>query len=144
MRIVGVESIEMVGQRSRKAFMGEVEKWKQRAKVWEKLEKGGIENYIAKLHGIDLDVTNSMVNSWKDERVKVNRVPFQITEEVISLVTEILAEGFKFYRDKKLLANVVKDFTKKSEERNDLVKCEMYYEMDSIKKLWRYVLRAII
>ncbi len=61
-------------------------------------------------------------------------VLFQITKEVIALVTKIFAEGFKFYRD----------FAKNSKERNKLVKCETYYEMDSIKKLWRYVLWAII
>ena len=53
-------------------------------------------------------------------------------------------EGFKFFRDKKLLVNAVKDFAKSSDKRNDLVKCETYYDMDSIKKLWRYVLRAVI
>ena len=76
MRIVGVESTEMVGERSRKELVGEVEKWKQRGKVWKKLEKGDIANYITKLHGFDLDVTNSMVNSWKDGKVKVNGVSF--------------------------------------------------------------------
>ena len=44
--------------------MGEEKKWKQREKVWEKLEKGGIENYIAKIHGFDPDVTNSM-DGWE-------------------------------------------------------------------------------
>ena len=76
MRIIGVESIEIVGEKSRKEPVGEVEKWKQREKIWEKLEKGGIENYIAKLHGFDLMITNNMVNSWKDGRVKVNGVLF--------------------------------------------------------------------
>lgn len=123
MRIVGVESIDMVGEHSRKEPMREA--------VWEKLEKGGIENYIAKFHGFDPNVTNSMVNSWKDGRVKVNGVSFQITEEIIALVSKILVEGFKFYRDKKLLVNVVKDFAKKIEERNELVKYKMYYELDS-------------
>ena len=81
----------MVGECSRKKHVGEVDKWKNRGKVWEKLEKGGIANYIAKLHGFDLDVTNSMVNSWKDGKVKVNGVSFQITEEVIAIVSEIQA-----------------------------------------------------
>ena len=81
-----------------------------------------------------------MVNSWKDGRVKVDGVSFQVTEDVISHVTKILVEGLKFYRDKKVSANAVKDFAKNTKERNELVKCETYYEMDSIKKLWRYVL----
>ena len=63
MRIVGVESEEMVGEHSRKEPVGEVEKWKNKGKVWEKLEKEGIANYIAKLHGFDPNVTNSMVSS---------------------------------------------------------------------------------
>ena len=33
MRIVGVESVELVGEQSRKEPVGESEKWKQRAKV---------------------------------------------------------------------------------------------------------------
>ena len=76
MRIVRVENSEMVGERSRKEPIGEAKKWKQREKVWEKLEKGGIANYIAKLHSFDPVVTNSMVNSWKDGKVKVDGVSF--------------------------------------------------------------------
>ena len=53
-------------------------------------------------------------------------------------------EGIKFFRDKKMSANIVKDFVKDEEERKKLVKVETYYEMESIKKLWRYVLRVII
>lgn len=140
MRIVGVESAEMVREWNRNEPVGEAKKWKEREKVWEKLEKGGIASYIAKIYGFDPEVTNCMVNSWKDRRVKVNGVAFQIIEEVISLMSKILTEGFKFYRDKKLSVDAIKDFAKKMEERNGLVKCEKYYEMDSIEKLWRYVL----
>ena len=53
---------------------------------------------------------------------------------------EIPNKGMNFYKDKKLLANAVKDFTKDAAERKKFVKVETYYEMDSIKKLWRYVL----
>ena len=60
--------------------------------------------------------------------------------DVIALIKKILNEGINFYRDKKLLENTVKDFTKDVVERKKLVKVETYYEMDSIKKLWRYVL----
>ena len=41
-------------------------------------------------------------------------------------------------------SNAVKDFAKNTKERKELVKRKIYYEMDSIKKLWRYVLWAII
>lgn len=61
MRIVGLESADMVGERSRKELVGEAEKWKEREKVWEQLEKGGIASYIEKIHGFDPEVTNSMV-----------------------------------------------------------------------------------
>lgn len=40
--------------------------------------------------------------------------------------------------------NVVQDFSKNMEEKKELVKRETYYEMESTKKIWRYVLRAII
>ena len=55
-------------------------------------------------------------------------------------MSKIPVKGFKFYRDKKLLVNVIKDFPKISEERNDLVKGKTCHDMDSIKKLWRYAL----
>ena len=51
------------------------------------------------------------------------------------MVTEIPMEGFKFFRDKKISTNAVKDFMKRIEEFNDLVKSETFYEMESIKKL---------
>lgn len=76
MRIVEARIEEMVGERSRKEPLGDVEKWKKRGKVWKKLEEGGVANYFSKLHGFDPKVTNSMVNSWKDSRVKVNVVSF--------------------------------------------------------------------
>ena len=85
-------------------------------------------------------MTNSMVNSWKDGKVKVNGVSFQVIEEVVATISRISLEGFKFFRDKKLSMNALKDFVKTSKDKNDLVKCETYYEFESIKKLWRYVL----
>ena len=94
--------IEMVGEQSRREMLGEVDKWKQRTKVWEKLEKVGIANYIAKLHGYDFAITNLMVNSWKDGRVKIYGVSYHVNVEVISQVTKIPDEDLKFYRDKKV------------------------------------------
>ncbi len=40
--------------------------------------------------------------------------------------------------------NAVKDVVKNEEERKKLVKVKTHYEMESIKKLWMYVLRAVI
>ena len=124
--------------------MGDFEKWRSREKVWEKLEQGGITSYITKLHGFDQEVTKIMVGSWKDGRVKVNGVYFQITEEVISTISKIPIEGFKFFRDKKLSANTVKDFVESEKELKVLRKIDTYYVPDSMKKRWRYVLRAVI
>lgn len=87
---------------------------------------------------------NNFVKTWKDGRIKVNGVSFQVTEEVVAVVTEIPMEGIKFFRDKKLSRTVVNDFVKSLEEKKELVKCETYYELESIKKLWQYVLKAII
>ena len=55
--------------------------------------------------------------------------------DIIAYVTEIMDDGLKFYRDKKVSMNVLKDFVKKMEERKELVKSETYYEMDFINKL---------
>ena len=53
-------------------------------------------------------------------------------------------EGIKFCRDKKLSLSAVNDFVKTPKEKNELVKSETFYELESIKKLWRYVLRVLI
>ena len=95
-------------------------KWRSREKVWEKLVEGRVTNYIMKLHGFNQEVTKSMVESWKDDRVKVNGVFFFIMEEVIASITEIPIEGFKFFRDNKLLANVVRDFVESEKELKEL------------------------
>ena len=59
-------------------------------------------------------------------------------------VTGFPQEGMNFYRDKKMLANVVNDFVKDEKEKDKLVKIDTYYDIESIKKLWRYVLRILI
>ena len=88
-----------------------------------------------KLHGFDQEVTNSMVSSLKGGRVRVNVVSFLIMEEVISTITKIPIEGFKFFRDKKLSANAVKDFVKDAKELKALNKMDTFYIFYSIKKL---------
>ncbi len=80
-------------------------------------------------------VTKLMVNSWKDGKIKIDGVLFQVDVGVISHVMEIPNEGLNFYRDKKVSMNVVKDFAKNTEEKKQLVKTETYYEMDSMKNL---------
>ena len=108
------------------------------------MEKGGIALYIENLHGFDKDVTNIMVNSWKAGHVKIDGVSHQVNADIIAEITKIPNERINFYRDKKLSANALRDFTKDAAERKKLVKVETYYKMDSIKKLWRYVLQAVI
>lgn len=139
-----VDQVNMTGERSRKEPVGEVQKWKNKAKVWRELEKGGVTNFFEKLHGSDPEITNSMVNSWNNGKVKVNGVYFQITEDVVAEVTGIPMEGHKFFRDKKMSSNAIKDFVKNTEELNKLGKKETFFVTDTIKKLWRYVLYAVI
>jgi hypothetical protein len=67
---------------------------------------------------------NNIVKTWKEGRVKINGVSFQITEEVVAAVTKIPMEGIKFFRDKKLSMIAVNDFVKSPEEKKELVKCE--------------------
>lgn len=55
--------------------------------------------------------------------------------DIIAHITEIIEEGLNFYIDKNVSGNSMKDFAKNTEERKELVKCETYYEMNSIKKL---------
>ena len=58
-----LKRIKMAREWSKKEPFEEVEKWKKRTKVWNRLEKGGITWYIENLHGFEKDVTNLMVNS---------------------------------------------------------------------------------
>ena len=59
-------------------------------------------------------------------------------------VTGFSQEGMSFYKDKKMSANVVNDFVKNDKEKRKLVKFDSYYDIESIKKIWRHVLRIII
>lgn len=127
MKIVNVKLEEMTRERSRKEPMGEVEKWRNKVKVWKELEKGGVPIFFEKLHGFDPEVTNSMVNSRNNGKVKVNEVSFQITKEVVPEVIGIPMKGFKFYRDKKLSSNTIKDFVKNTKELNKMVKKESFF-----------------
>lgn len=135
MRIAEADLKEMTGERSKREPTGEIQKWKNKGKVWKELEKGGVTNFLGKLHAFDSEITNVMVNSWSNGKVKVNGVYFQITEEVIAEVTGLLMEGHKFFRDKKLSTNAIKDFARSTEEMNKLVKKETFFVTDTIKKL---------
>lgn len=53
-----------------------------------------------------------MVNTWKDGKVKIDGVSYQVDVGVIAHVMDIPDKGLKFYRDKKVLVNVVKEFAK--------------------------------
>ena len=63
---------------------------------------------------------------------------------MIAAITNIPMDGIKFFRDKKMSLSAVDTFVKTPKERKHLVKSETFYELNSIKKLWRYVLRALI
>ena len=95
-------------------------------KVQNRLEKGGIVWYIENLHGFDKDVTNLMVNSWKVGRVKIDEVSHQINVNIIAQIIEISYEGINFYRDKKLSANIVKEFSKDAAKRKKIMNVETY------------------
>ena len=112
--------------------------------MWKKLEKGGVAKYIERLHSLDKGVIDLMLKSWKAGRVKVDGVYYQVSVDIIAQVTEITNMGFNFYTDKKLFGTAVKDFIKGDEEMKCFVKVETYYEIDSIKKFWQTILRAII
>lgn len=103
---------KMVGERIQKEPTGECEKWKNKTKVWNQLEKGGIAKFIECIHGFDPKVMNNFIKTWKDGRVKVNGVSFQVTEEVVVMVNDIPMEGIKFFHDKKLSMSTMNDFIK--------------------------------
>ncbi len=91
-----------------------------------------------------MGITKIIVDSYKNGRVKIDGVTHHVNVDLIVWVAEIPLEGSNFFRDKKMSTNVVKVFVKDEAKRNKLIKVETYYEVESIKKLWRYVLRIII
>lgn len=99
---------------------------------------------MEKLHGFDVVVTKVMVDTWNDGRVSIDGVTHHITEGLIADRTGFPQEGMNFYKEKKMSANVVNDFIKDEKEKNKLIKIDTYYDMESIKKLWRYVLKILI
>ena len=121
-----------------------MEKWKIRSKVWEKLREGSILFFIKKLHGWDRKITDLMVKTWRDGKLKIDGVDFQVNEGVVTKVINSPNQGIKFYRDKKISLNAVKDFANDAKEMKELVNIGAYYESASIKKLWRFVLRETI
>lgn len=68
----------------------------------------------------------------------------KVNEGVIVEVIDSPNQGIKFFRDRKISLSAMKDFAKDAKEMKELVKTGAYYELASIKKLWRFVLRAII
>ena len=83
-----------------------------------------------------------MVNTWKERHIKIDGISHKVNVELIAQVIEIPMEGKYFYRNKKMLAKIVKESVKDEEKRKKLVKAETYYIMESTKKLQRYVLRV--
>lgn len=128
----------MVRERHRKEPKEELEKWKRRSKVWEKLREGSISTFIRKIHDWDPKITYLMVKSWKDGKVKIDGIDFQENERVITEVIDSPNQGIKFYRNKEIALNVVKYFSKDTKEMKDLVKTSSNYELTSIKNFWRF------
>lgn len=89
-------------------------------------------SFIKKLHGWDPKIIDLMVKSWKDGKVKIDGIDFQVNEGVIAEVIDSPNQGIKLFRDKKISLNVVKDFTKDAKEMKELVKTGAYYEPASI------------
>lgn len=58
----------MVSERSRREPSGEAKNWKNKRKVWHKLDKGGITKFFEKLYGFDVEITKLMVDSWTRKR----------------------------------------------------------------------------
>lgn len=125
-----------VGERIRREPWGETESWKEKGKVWKKLQKGGITSFMERLHGFDAGVTKIMVENWQNKKVKIDGVSHRITKGLIAKVTGFSQEGMSFFKDKKVSANAVNAFIKNDKEKRKLVKVDTYYDIESIKKFW--------
>ena len=126
-------NIAMVGERIRREPWGEAESWKDKGKVWKKLQKGGITSFMERLHGFDAGVTKTIVDTWHNGKVKIDGVTHHIIEGLIAEVTGFSLEGMNFYRDKKMSANVVNDFVKNDKEKRKLIKIDSYYNIELYK-----------
>lgn len=85
-----------------------------------------------------------MVETQHNGKVIIDCVSHKIIERLIVEVTGFSQEGMSFFRDKKMSANAVNTFIKNDKEKSKLVKIDNFYNIESIKKFWGFVLRIII
>lgn len=69
----------------------------------------------------------------------------KLSEDLIGEITGLSTEGVKFYRDWRFFDEVVIKFPKKDKEKEKMVKvANSYFDVESIKSIWRKVLTVIM
>lgn len=121
------------------------QKHRKNVKAWEKIEKGGLVPFLEKLHGIDEKMLDYFTKNWKNGEIVLFGRSVKLNEQIIDEITGLLTEGVKFYLDRRFSDEVVIRFPKKDKEKAKLVKVSnSYFDVESIKSIWRKVLRVIM
>lgn len=95
-------------------------------KVWTKLEKGFMMNFMEKLVDYDKGRVNLAVTkvteNWINGSFKIHGVRFKLDADLISMITGMRHSDLNLFRDLKVSNNVVKLFPCKEKERVKLGK----------------------
>lgn len=145
---VGILNFKMGGD-LRREEPDNISRWKEMSKVWTKLEKGFMTNFMERLVDYDKGRVNLAINkitkNWINESFKIHVVRFKLDADLIAIVTGMPHLGLNFFRDFKVSNNVVMLFPRKEKEREKIGKdIGGYYDASNIKKIWGCVLNAIM
>lgn len=67
--------------------------WKVGGTVWHIYKEGGISQYMEFMTSHDEGLSRQFVTSWKDRRVTIGSISFDINEEVIARATSLTLDG---------------------------------------------------
>jgi hypothetical protein len=132
-----------MGAEPRKQEPKNCKEWKEKASVWQILEKGNVTPYLEHLHGFKPHVTEAFLKNWFEDRVTMHGVTVHITEDFIAEVTGLPKEGMKFSKETGISNTTFKKFPKIEEEEKKMEKNGDFYELNQIKVIWRDVLLCI-
>lgn len=114
-------------------------------KVSNKVKSDGLLPFLEKLHGSNQGATDLFEKNWNNGNLTLFGRNVELNENLIAKVIGLSTDGKKFFRHRVFSDDVVIRFPKKEKERLNLVKISnSYFEDDTIKALWRKVLRVIM
>lgn len=115
---VGILNLNMGGD-LRREEPDNISRWKEMPKVWTKLEKGFMKNFMEKLVNYDKGRVNLVVSkiteNWSNGSFKIHGVRFKLDAGLIETIIGMPHSSINFFRDLKVSNNTIKPFPCKEE-----------------------------